>query len=84
MGMARHEAYTLLLQGEHILEFINGLSTNFVTGPCTTVFTSRAAQIVDVCEVIPVGKNVALVGFTAKEPTHQAPQRSDSRSTHLH
>ena len=63
MGMARHEAYTLLLQGEHILEFINGLSTNLVTGPCTTVFTSRAAQIVDVCEVIPVGENVALVGF---------------------
>ena len=63
MGMARHEAYTLLLQGEHILEFINGLSTNLVTGPCTTVFTNRAAQIVDVCDVIPVGANVALVGF---------------------
>ena len=63
MGMARQEAYTLLLQGDHILEFINGLSTNLVTGPCTTVITNRAAQIVDVCEVIPVGANVALVGF---------------------
>ena len=63
MGMVRHDAYTLLLQGEGVLEFINGLSTNLVTGACTTVFTNRAAQIVDVCEVIPVGSNVALVGF---------------------
>lgn len=63
MGMARHAAYTLLLQGENIIEFINGLSTNLVSGSCTTVFTNRAAQIVDVCEVIPVGGNVALVGF---------------------
>lgn len=63
MGMVRHDAYTLLLQGDSVLDFINGLSTNLVTGPCTTVFTNRAAQIVDVCEVIPVGDNVALVGF---------------------
>jgi len=63
MGMVRHHAYTLLLQGDSVLDFINGLSTNLVTGPCTTVFTNRAAQIVDVCEVIPVGTNVALVGF---------------------
>lgn len=63
MGMVRHDAYTLLLQGENILEFVNGLSTNLVSGPCTTVFTNRAAQIIDVCEVIPVGSHVALVGF---------------------
>lgn len=63
MGMVRHDAYTLLLQGDGVLEFINGLSTNLVTNACTTVFTNRAAQIVDVCEVIPVGSNVALVGF---------------------
>ena len=63
MGMVRHDAYTLLLQGDGVLEFINGLSTNLVTDACTTVFTNRAAQIVDVCEVIPIGSNVALVGF---------------------
>ena len=63
MGMVRHDAYTLLLQGEGVLEFINGLSTNLVISACTMVFTNRAAQIVDVCEVIPVGSNVALVGF---------------------
>ena len=64
MGMVRHDAYTLLLQGEGVLEFINGLSTNLVTGAFLHHgFTNRAAQIVDVCEVIPVGSNVALVGF---------------------
>lgn len=63
MGMVQYDAYTLLLQGENILEFVNGLSTNLVSGPCTTVFTNRAAQIIDVCEVIPVGSQVALVGF---------------------
>ena len=63
MGMARHDAYTLLIQGSAVLEFINGLSTNLVTGPCTTAFTNRAAQIIDVCEVVPVGENVALVGY---------------------
>ena len=67
MGMARHDAYTLLLQGERLLDFINGLSTNLVNGPCTTVFTNRAAQIVDVCEVIPVGDSIALVGFLSQK-----------------
>ena len=63
MGMVRHEASILLLQGQHILPFLDGLSTNLVDGPCTTAFTNRAAKIIDVCEVIPVGENVALVGF---------------------
>jgi folate-binding protein YgfZ len=63
MGMARHDAYALLLQGSGVLEFVNGLSTNLVTGPCTTAFTNRAAKIIDVCEVVPVGANVALIGF---------------------
>jgi folate-binding protein YgfZ len=69
MGMARHRAYTLLLQGKDVFKFIDGLSTNQVNGACTTVFTNRAAKIVDVCEVIPVGPNVALVGF---EPSKAA------------
>ena len=30
--MARHDAYALLLQGTNVLDFINGLSTNLVTG----------------------------------------------------
>lgn len=63
MGMARHRASILLLQGPELLPFLDGLSTNLVDGPCTTAFTNRAAKIIDVCEVIPVGENVALVGF---------------------
>ena len=68
MGMVRHPAYTLLLQGQAILPFLNGLSTNQVNGACTTVFTNRAAKIIDVCEVIPVGSHVALVGFEPNKP----------------
>ena len=86
MGMARQEAYTLLLQGDHVLEFINGLSTNLVTGSCTTVITNRAAQIVDVCDVIPVCRRQrGFGGFSStKGPTHQTFERSDSRPTHRH
>ena len=61
MGMVRHRAYTLLLQGDEILPFINGLSTNQVDGACTTVFTNRAAKIVDVCEVILVGNGLCCI-----------------------
>ena len=61
MGLVRHEASVLLLQGENLLPFLDGLSTNHVAGPCTTVFTNRAAKIIDVCDVIPVGSHVALV-----------------------
>jgi len=62
MDLVRHEASVLLLQGEDTLSFLDGLSTNHVDGPCTTVFTTRAAKIIDVCEVIPIGDRVALVG----------------------
>ncbi len=69
MGMVRHPAYTLLLQGQEIFPFINGLSSNKVEGACTTAFTNRSAKILDVCEVIPVGAHVALVGY---EPSKSA------------
>ena len=51
MGMARHDAYALLLQGTNVLDFINGLSTNLVTGSCTTAFTNRAAQILSLIHI---------------------------------
>ena len=41
MGLVRHEASILLLQGKGLLSFLDGLSTNHVDGPCTTVFTTR-------------------------------------------
>ena len=78
MGMVRHRAYTLLLQGDDILPFINGLSTNQVDGACTTVFTNRAAKIVDVCEVILVGSHVALVGYEPSNPRSSPISQSES------
>ena len=62
MGLVRHEASILLLQGKGLLSFLDGLSTNHVAGPCTTVFTTRAAKIIDVCDIVPVGEHVAIVG----------------------
>ena len=63
MGMVKFDAYTLLLQGEDVLDFLDGLSTNLVSQSCTTVLTDRAAKIIDVCDVIVIDKRVALVGY---------------------
>ncbi|MCH1616890.1 MAG: hypothetical protein L7R83_05210 [Candidatus Poseidonia sp.] len=72
MGLVRHAASILLLQGQGLLPFLDGLSTNHVAGPCTTVFTNRAAKIIDVCEVIPVGEHVAVVGHEANKEALKA------------
>lgn len=61
--MFQHDAYILLLEGESILDFIDGLSTNHVAGQCSTVFTRANAKIIDVCEILPVGTNVAIIGY---------------------
>jgi len=61
--MHQVKAYILLMQGENLLPFLDGLSSNLVDGPCTTVFTDRAARVIDACEVIVLGDNVALVGY---------------------
>lgn len=61
--MFRHEAYILLLEGKEILQFIDGLSTNLVNGRCTTIFTQANAKIIDVCEILPLGENVAIIGY---------------------
>ena len=63
MGMASHDAYVLLISGEDHLPFLDGLSTNHVIGSCTTVFTDRAAKIIDVCEIIDLGQQAAIVGY---------------------
>ena len=63
MGMVQLEAYALLFQGDNLLEFFDGLSTNHVNESCTTVFTDRAAKIIDVCEVIVLNERVALIGY---------------------
>ena len=63
MGLHHVDGYVLLLQGENILPFLDGLSSNRVDGPCTTVFTDRAAKIIDACDILVLGANVAIVGY---------------------
>lgn len=63
MGMASHDAYVLLISGEDYLPFLDGLSTNHVIGSCTSVFTDRAAKIIDACEIIDLGTQAAVIGY---------------------
>jgi folate-binding protein YgfZ len=63
MGMVHHHASLLVLQGENILNFLDGLTTNAVAGSCTTIFAERTAKIIDVCEVVVIGERVVLVGY---------------------
>ncbi|MCH1539912.1 MAG: hypothetical protein L7S56_00530 [Candidatus Poseidonia sp.] len=67
MGVFTFDASVLLLQGDDLLPFLDGLTTNKVDGPCTTVFTNLHAKIIDVCEVIPFNDQVVLVGFEASK-----------------
>ena len=67
MGVFTFDASVLLLQGDNLLPFLDGLTTNKVDGPCTTVFTNLHAKIIDVCEVIPFNDQVVLVGFEASK-----------------
>ena len=69
MGMTRHDAYVLLIQGADCLSFLDGLSTNLVTNACTTVFTDRAAKIIDVCEVLPCGRAGGIDRLSAAQRT---------------
>lgn len=63
MGLYRCKSSVLLLGGEHLLEFLDGLSTNHVNGPCTSPFTNGNAKIIDVCDILLVGERVVLIGF---------------------
>ena len=58
-----HAASVLWMTGEGLLEFIDGLSSNLVDGPCTTVFMTPKAKIVDVVDVVPKDNGVALIGW---------------------
>lgn len=63
MGLIQLDSYVLLLSGNDCIKFVDGLSTNKVTGTCTTVFTDQNAKIIDMVDVIEVGQQIALVGF---------------------
>tara|TARA_B110000444_G_scaffold261528_1_gene314689 strand:+ start:1188 stop:1841 length:654 start_codon:yes stop_codon:yes gene_type:complete len=63
MSLYRFNSSVLLLTGDDILSFLDGLSTNLVDGPCTAPLTNGNAKIIDVCDVLLVGEHVVLVGF---------------------
>ena len=62
MGLIALNGYVLILRGNGILKFLDGISTNLVEGNCTTVFTTSIAKIIDMVEIIVMGEMVALVG----------------------
>ena len=65
MLVREHSASVLWCEGTDVLPFLNGLSTNLVIGPCTTVVLTPQAKIVDVVDVICLPNGVALVGSAA-------------------
>ena len=62
MGLFRLDAYVLIIRGKDRFSFIDGLSTNKVEGDCSTVFTTTAAKIIDLVDVVDMGDFIAIVG----------------------
>ena len=62
MGVYKLDSYVLIIRGKDRLSFIDGLSTNKVEGDCSTVFTTTAAKIIDLVDVIDMGDFIAIVG----------------------
>jgi len=62
MGIYKLDSYVLIIRGKDRLSFIDGLSTNKVEGDCSTVFTTTAAKIIDLVDVIDMGDFIAMVG----------------------
>ena len=62
MGVYKLDSYVLIIRGKDRLSFIDGLSTNKVEGDSSTVFTTTAAKIIDLVDVIDMGDFIAIVG----------------------
>ena len=62
MGIYKLDSYVLIIRGKDRLSFIDGLSTNKVEGDCSTVFTTTAAKIIDLVDVVDMGDFIAIVG----------------------
>ena len=62
MAVIKLNSYVFIVRGSDRLKFIDGLSTNKVEGDCCTVFTTRAAKVIDMIDVIDMGEFLALVG----------------------
>ena len=62
MGVYKLDSYVLIIRGKDRFSFIDGLSTNKVEGDCSTVFTTTAARIIDLVDIIDMGDFIAIVG----------------------
>ena len=62
MGVVKLDAYVLIMRGKDSLNLIDGLSTNKVDSSCSTVFTTNAAKVIDLADVIVMDDFVAIVG----------------------
>ena len=62
MGVIKLNSYVLIIRGSDRFKFIDGLSTNKVEGDCCTVFTTKAAKVIDMVDVIDMGEFLALIG----------------------
>ena len=61
MGVYKLDSYVLIIRKDR-LSFIDGLSTNKAEGDSSTVFTTTAAKIIDLVDVIDMGDFIAIVG----------------------
>ena len=63
MGIIKLDNYVLVLRGNNVLPFLNGISTNLVESSCSTVLTDKNAKIIDMIEVIDKDEFIAVVGY---------------------
>lgn len=63
MGIIKLDNYVLILRGNNVLSFLNGISTNLVETSCSTVLTDKNAKIIDMIEVIDKDEFIAVVGY---------------------
>ena len=63
MGIIKLDNYVLVLRGNNVLSFLNGISTNLVETSCSTVLTDKNAKIIDMIEVIEKDEFIAVVGY---------------------
>ena len=52
MAIFKLDAYVLIIRGKDRVSFVDGLSTNKIEGDCSTVFTTTAAKVIDMADVI--------------------------------
>ena len=70
MAIFKLDAYVLIIRGKDRVSFVDGLSTNKIEGDCSTVFTTTAAKVIDMADVIDMGDFLALIGMAHTKRTY--------------